>query len=168
MNGRRAGSAAHAVDGSEGMMDMRSSCCRSSPHPRSCLPSHRLDRDMGNATTTVKGPDSRPFSPDFEPAAFSPRDLTASPHPEDGLNVPKNKLLLSQHSTEDRDNEDDRIAEQDCQVSCIFCSVILKLTSGTGQGSCNNDCKFVNQRKCITNCLQVGRRWERSVHHWHF
>ena len=78
---------------------------------------------MGNATTSAKGPDSRPFSPDFGSPAFSPRDLTASPVQQDGLGVPKNKLLLSQLSTEDRDNEDDRNAEQDCQVSrTMFCT----------------------------------------------
>lgn len=72
---------------------------------------------MGNATATAKGPDSRPFSPDFGPGSYSPRDLTASPIQEDGLLLPKNKLLLSQHSTEDRDNYDDRAVDDDGQVS---------------------------------------------------
>lgn len=78
---------------------------------------------MGNAATTAnKGPDSRPFSPDFGPGAFTQRDLTASPVQEDGMRLSKNKLLLDQHSTEDRDNEDDRTGDPDCQVMrTLFC-----------------------------------------------
>lgn len=72
---------------------------------------------MGNATTTAKGPEPRAFSPDFGPGSCSPRDVTASPIQEDGLLLPKNKLLLSQHSTEDRDSYYDRAADDDGQVS---------------------------------------------------
>jgi hypothetical protein len=80
---------------------------------------------MGNAATTAnKGSDSRPFSPDFSSGAFTQRDLTASPVQEDGLGMSKNKLLLAQHSTEDQDNENDRAAEQDCQVACNFFHIV--------------------------------------------
>ena len=73
---------------------------------------------MGNATTTAKGPDSRPFSPDFGRPTLGPRDLAAAPLQEAGLDAGKSKLLLTQHSTEDRDNDDDR--QDDCQVHPFF------------------------------------------------
>ena len=92
-------------------------CLRAAAGAARSLQQHQAGRrqrdcdNMGNAASSAKGSDSRPFSPDF-----GSRDLSATPVPEVLLPLPKNRLLLSQHSTEERDAEDERTSDSDGQV----------------------------------------------------
>ena len=99
---------------------------------------------MGNAATASKHPDSgRAFSPDFTPAGFSPRDLTASPYPDDGIHVPKNKIL--RHMTSDGDNDDDRCPDDEYGVSLTSVLVhVILMTTTTG-----HRVEFVPQQSSI-------------------